>query len=1297
MNTPALSEDALRPAGDAVVPTLGLAGFSYADLHDPLRLADLTAAFDAEVRSADAALFARYDAHRSGAALLGGPQESELLIDLAAHLSKFVGRLFAVEEPLRAIRDGAGREAPIFRVKRDFITRRAFRRNAPNRPSAADFAGLDAAAQPILTAAQRRDPRASTAGADRELLFALFIDTLLDAERTLSIRFDPHKPGALEAAPFAAFRTLAQALSLGLADLAAAGPLPEPAGQIAIELAALNGDAGPADLAVVKKVLDLFDRWAFAAKLSPEGRHRTHHWVLLRLPQPIDYQNLVPLRRPRADLPEAIEGHQEHQRRRDGFKLTDQRFDPREVRSEIDYCLYCHERSKDTCRTGFAAAPAATSDAAPPYKKNALGIPLTGCPLEERISEAHAIAKEGDVLAGLALVSIDNPMAPGTGHRICNDCMKACIYQKQDPVNIPQIETRLLTDVLGLRFGYEIWSLLTRWNPLKCAPGQRQHPRPYSGLNVLVVGLGPAGYTLAHHLLNEGFGVVGIDGLKIEPLPDDLVGRRRGRQTVPRAVEWAGKQFGAELDQRITSGFGGVSEYGITVRWDKSFLDILHLNLARRSTFRIYGGIRFGGTLTAEDAWSLGFHHVAIAAGAGKPTLIPLEGNLMRGVRKASDFLMALQLSGAFKKTALANLQVRLPAVVIGGGLTAIDTATELAAYYPVQVEKLLERHDALASDFGGEARLLALFDAEEREVYTEMLAHGRAVRAERERAAAAAEAPDFASLIKGWGGVTIAYRKGLQDSPAYRLNHEEVIKCLEEGIVFAEGMSPKAAIADQHGAVKTVRFAKQKLEGGKWKDAGEAVDLPARSLCVAAGTSPNITYEKEAPGSFVLDPQHGSFKSHRLERAADGAISLVPAEVTEDLSGRPGFFTSYQRDGKLISYFGDNHPTYAGSVVKAMASAKDGYPQIAALFAPQLAELDRIVASKEPERSLELDRLEMAGWAFANKIDLELASTVHAVNRLTPTIVEVVVHAPAAARRFEPGQFYRLQDFESHARQVDGTRLQMEGIALTGAWTDPDKGLLGLIVLELGASSRLCAALQPGQAVVVMGPTGAPSTIPKSEDVVLCGGGLGNAVLFSIGKALKANGCRVIYFAGYRNAQDVFKRDEIEAGTDVVVWAVDRGTTPPQPRRSQDKTFSGNMVEAMVAYASGALGETPVPFANVRRIIAIGSDRMMAAVTAARHGVLKSFLPPDHVGIASINSPMQCMMKEICAQCLQKHRDPVTGKETVVFTCFDQDQPMDRVDWENLRARLRANSLQEKLSALWLDRLLRRGHVQRI
>src|SRR5260221_11273222 len=101
----------------------------------------------------------------------------------------------------------------------------------------------------------------------------------------------------------------------------------------------------------------------------------------------------------------------------------------------------------------------------------------------------------GDTLAAPGFRAVDNPMVAGTGHRICNDCMKSCIFQKQEPVNIPQAETRTLKDVLELPWGFEIYSLLTRWNPFDL---RRPYPRPASGKRVLVVGLGPAGSTLAH-------------------------------------------------------------------------------------------------------------------------------------------------------------------------------------------------------------------------------------------------------------------------------------------------------------------------------------------------------------------------------------------------------------------------------------------------------------------------------------------------------------------------------------------------------------------------------------------------------------------------------------------------------------------------------------------------------------------------------------------------------------------------------------------------------------------------------
>jgi NAD(P)H-flavin reductase len=316
------------------------------------------------------------------------------------------------------------------------------------------------------------------------------------------------------------------------------------------------------------------------------------------------------------------------------------------------------------------------------------------------------------------------------------------------------------------------------------------------------------------------------------------------------------------------------------------------------------------------------------------------------------------------------------------------------------------------------------------------------------------------------------------------------------------------------------------------------------------------------------------------------------------------------------------------------------------------------------------------------------LRATVHAVERLTPRIVEVVVRAPMAAKRFLPGQFYRLQNFETLAAQPGGTTLSMEGLALTGAWVDRDEGLVSTIVLEMGGSSDLCALLKPGEPVILMGPTGTPTETPPGETVVLVGGGLGNAVLFSIGAALRAAGSRVLYFAGYKKLIDRYKVAENEAAADEVVWCCDEAPGF-EPTRAGDKAFVGNIVEAMAAHASGSLGTPAVRMQEADRVIAIGSDGMMAAVARARHGILAPYLKPTHLGIGSINSPMQCMMKEICAQCLQPQVDPATGKTRYVFSCFNQDQPLDEVDFPGLRTRLGQNTLQEKLTAQWIDRAL--------
>ena len=638
-----------------------------------------------------------------------------------------------------------------------------------------------------------------------------------------------------------------------------------------------------------------------------------------------------------------------------------------------------------------------------------------------------------------------------------------------------------------------------------------------------------------------------------------------------------------------------------------------------------------------------------------------MPNGLVRGVRTASDFLMALQLTGAAKDDSIANMQLRLPVVVIGGGLTAIDTATESLAYYPLQVEKFLKRHETLVAKLG-EAGTRITWSPEERGIAEEFMAHARAIRVERAAAEKEGREPRVLQLLQAWGGSTVAYRKRLVDSPSYTLNHEEIHKALEEGITFAECLTPLAIETDQYGHASGLKVAVQsKGEDGEWRDAGQTL-IPAKAVLIAAGTQPNTVLAREDADHFVLDG--------RYFRACDENGRPVAAEKSISKPNAINVLLSRRDDGRYISYFGDVHPSFFGNVVKAIGSAKQGYP----------------VVSKVLEHVQPAAKADDAG--FLGNLQAELRATVHEVKRLTPTIVEVILKAPLAARRFQPGQFYRLQNFESRAAKTQGSTLAMEGLAMTGAWVDREQGLLSTIVLEMGGSSNLCMELKPGEPVILMGPTGAPTEITSGETVMLVGGGLGNAVLFSIGQAMRKAGSRVLYFAGYKSMADRYHVENIEAASDVVIWCCDE-QPGFKPSRPSDRTFVGNIVQAMKSYASGALGEQAIAFSDADRIIAIGSDKMMAAVARARHDILKPHLKECHHAVGSINSPMQCMMKEICAQCLQPHVDPKTGKKSYVFSCFNQDQELDHVDWPALDQRLKQNSTQEKLTAAWLRHCL--------
>jgi NADPH-dependent glutamate synthase beta subunit-like oxidoreductase len=562
------------------------------------------------------------------------------------------------------------------------------------------------------------------------------------------------------------------------------------------ELSALM-DAPYSDLRFARAVLNALEDQKkhqrflhIAMQYAAWALHQDTPSTLFRLPRKTNPEALFPVDRETNLLSSP------HNIQRKGFDCTTPSVSSHDALDQAHYCILCHNQGKDSCAKGLSEN-------------------LKGCPLGQKISEMNTLRTQGHILGALAMIMVDNPMVAATGHRICNDCEKACIFQKQDPVDIPSIESETLDSILHLPWGMEIYSLLSRWNPLNL---RRPYPLQPSGYSVLIAGMGPAGFTLAHYLLNEGHRVHGIDGFKIELLEPQLLNEP--------IQNWS--DFKKPLSQRTIGGFGGVMEYGITARWDKNYLDLVRLLLERRSQFTLQDRTKIGRDLSLSEAFEQGFDHVALCLGAGRSNTLSIPHEGIKGVIPAARFLIDLQLKGR------KDLEIESPILVIGGGLTAVDTATEALAYVKLRCHPGL---DPGPLEIPGQAR-------------------------------------DDTT--------TIVYRKSLQESPAYRLNHKELQSAMAEGVTFLENATPLKIQSDDQGHIKALLV--QTPSGIE--------SLPCRTLLVATGT---------LPPQFLNE---------------------------EELEEAGGVLLSYKGEQK-VSFFGDLNPAYEGNVVRAMASAKDGYPQI--------------------------------------------------------------------------------------------------------------------------------------------------------------------------------------------------------------------------------------------------------------------------------------------------------------------------------------------------------------------------------
>lgn len=526
------------------------------------------------------------------------------------------------------------------------------------------------------------------------------------------------------------------------------------------------------------------------------------------------------------------------------------------IMHHINYCIYCHQKENDSCSIGLVDRKKGG------YKFNPLGRELKGCPLNQKISQMHQLRSSHHVIAALAVVMIDNPLCLVTGDRICNDCMVSCIYQKFSPVDTPCVESDTLRQVLALPYGAEIYLLLAKWNPLK-------HRDVMCGDNngsIAVVGMGPAGFAMSYYALHAGYRVVGLDGL---PIYID----QNPHEIVKHFDIWA-----KDFNQGNPIGFGGVAEYGITVRWDKRLLYLVWVLLSRFPKFSMFGNVRLGGTVSVSALKELGFDHVTLATGAGLPQSLKIQ--TLDGMYFANEFLMRLHLSGMLNKPLQEGFS--LPIRVIGGGLTAVDCATEALVHYIKWVGQV---------DFWGNTlsakRLLEGFNDGQRVLINQWLLHGAAIRLAR------GDTQKILKVVNQSGGVSIIYRKRMQDSPAYRTNVIELQKALEQGVQYIEKTEVVSAI--DNGLGQLVHLI--------CKVEGKTVELPTATLFVATGSKPNVAYYYE----------------NRAELTLDGGYYKRSTKFLADSDVLPNY----------ISVIGDLHPLYQGSVVGALASAKEGFGEV--------------------------------------------------------------------------------------------------------------------------------------------------------------------------------------------------------------------------------------------------------------------------------------------------------------------------------------------------------------------------------
>ena len=245
---------------------------------------------------------------------------------------------------------------------------------------------------------------------------------------------------------------------------------------------------------------------------------------------------------------------------------------------------------------------------------------VTGCPVNIRIPEFIAKVAEGDFKTAYEVITSTNAL-PALSGRVCpqeSQCESKCVRGvKGEPVAIGRLE----------RFVADWYRDNVNLMPEKPDP---------NGIRIAVVGSGPSGLTCASELAKKGYEV-----------------------SVFEALHTA----------------GGVLVYGIPeFRLPKAIV-ANEVKKLEAMGVRVMTNMVIGKVLSIDELFEMGYQAIFVGSGAGLPMFMHIEGEALKGVMSANEYLTRINLMKAYNCESDTPVIVSKAVAVVGGGNVAMDAA----------------------------------------------------------------------------------------------------------------------------------------------------------------------------------------------------------------------------------------------------------------------------------------------------------------------------------------------------------------------------------------------------------------------------------------------------------------------------------------------------------------------------------------------------------------------------------------------------------------------------------------------